>query len=95
MDRAEKAKASSVEYVVQCELVHFYKARENKKNVTPGLVWKCQEVELRRSRTSRTRDSNSTDKLGVDDVFFRLFILSRKYPKIDGNDEKLSIIFAI
>ena len=33
-----------------------------------------------------------------DDVFscvFRLFILSTKYPKIEGNDEKLSGIFGI
>ena len=51
MERAEKAKVSSVGYVVQCELVHFYKARENKKNVTPRLVWKCQEVELRELMT--------------------------------------------
>ena len=44
MERAEKAKVSSVGYVVQCELVHFYEARENKKNVTLGLVWKCHIV---------------------------------------------------
>ena len=30
--------------VVQSELVHFYKARENKKNVTLGLVWKYHIV---------------------------------------------------
>ena len=36
MERAEKAKVGSVGYMVQCELVHFYKARKYKKNVTPG-----------------------------------------------------------
>ena len=39
-----KAKVSSVGYMVQCKLVHFYKARKYKKDVTLGQVWKCHIV---------------------------------------------------
>ena len=40
MERAEKAKVSSKGYMVQCKLVHFYKARKYKKDFAPGQVWK-------------------------------------------------------
>lgn len=33
MERAEKAKVTSIGYMVQCKLVHFYKARKYKKDV--------------------------------------------------------------
>ena len=36
MERAEKAKVSSMEYTVRCELVYFYEARKYKKDVAPG-----------------------------------------------------------
>ena len=29
---------------MQCEHVHFYKARKYKKDVAPGQVWKCHIV---------------------------------------------------
>ena len=39
-----KAKVSSVGYMVQCKLVHFYKARKYKKDVFLRQVWKCHIV---------------------------------------------------
>ena len=44
MKRAEKAKVSSMGCTVQCEFVHFYKARKYRKDVPPGPVWKCHIV---------------------------------------------------
>ena len=44
MEKAEKAKVSSMGCTVQCELVHFYEARKDKKDVPPGQVWKCDIV---------------------------------------------------
>ena len=41
MERAEKAKVSSMGCTVQCEPFHFYKARKYKKDLPPGQVWKC------------------------------------------------------
>ena len=43
-ERAKKAKVSSMGCTVQCELVHFYKAKKYKKDVPPGQVWKCHIV---------------------------------------------------
>ena len=44
MERAEKAEVISIGYMVQCKLVHLYKARKYKKDVAPGQVWKCHIV---------------------------------------------------